>query len=165
MVGRLYQLDWWRRPAAFRDQKFPKACKGENYRHLVFAERSNLLAAAKTHEDQFGWTIVADPSTGVRIGLPIKLVARRPATPRGDTLVIGRWRSAGLKLCVKDPDLKLATFFEQQKKDPSIRKVESSYLRDDILYIRGMQGLKKFLRARVCARRRKSAASPSCLIR
>ena len=45
---------------------------------------------------------------------------------------------------IKDTDLRLAAVFEQQKKEPSSRRVESSFLRDDNFYISGMQGLKKF---------------------
>ncbi len=125
-------------------KNFQKRVKSKITGILSSAERSNLLAAAKTHEDQFGWTIVADPSTGVRIGLPIKLVSQARDAARGT-----RWSSAHGEVQVetfrvKDSDLKLAMFFEQQKRDPSVRKVEASYLRDDNFYISGMQGLKKF---------------------
>ncbi len=107
-------------------------------------ERGNLLAAAKAHEDEFGWTIVADPSTGVRLGLPTKLVSQVRDSARGT-----RWSSAHGEVQVetfriKDTDLRLAAVFEQQKKEPSSRRVESSFLRDDNFYISGMQGLKKF---------------------
>ena len=107
-------------------------------------ERGNLLAAAKAHEDEFGWTIVADPSTGVRLGLPTKLVSQVRDSARGT-----RWSSAHGEVQVetfriKDTDLKLAAVFEQQKKEPSSRRIESSFLRDDNFYISGMQGLKKF---------------------
>jgi hypothetical protein len=107
-------------------------------------ERGSLLAAAKAHEDEFGWTIVADPSTGVRLGLPTKLVSQVRDSARGT-----RWSSAHGEVQVetfriKDTDLKLAAVFEQQKKEPSSRRVESSFLRDDNFYISGMQGLKKF---------------------
>jgi hypothetical protein len=107
-------------------------------------ERGNLLAAAKAHEDEFGWTIVADPSTGARLGLPTKLVSQVRDSARGT-----RWSSAHGEVQVetfriKDTDLKLAAVFEQQKKEPSSRRVESSFLRDDNFYISGMQGLKKF---------------------
>src|SRR5262249_59297174 len=45
---------------------------------------------------------------------------------------------------IKEGELKLAALFEQHKKEPSSRKVESSALRDDSFFITGMQGLKKF---------------------
>jgi len=111
---------------------------------LTSAERANLLAAAKSHEDEFGWTIVMDPATGVRIGLPTKLVSQVRDAARGT-----RWSSAHGDVQVetfriKDSNIKLGALFEQQKKEPSTRKVESSSLRDDGFLITGMQGLKIF---------------------
>jgi len=107
-------------------------------------ERANLLTAARTHEDEFGWTIAMDPATGVRIGLPLKLVPQAREATRGT-----RWSSVHGEVQVetfriKDSNLKLAALFEQQKKEPATRKIESSTLRDDGFYISGMQGLKKF---------------------
>ena len=61
-------------------------------------ERGSLLAAAKAHEDEFGWTIVADPSTGVRLGLPTKLVSQVRDCRTRYALVFGAWRSAGRNL-------------------------------------------------------------------
>src|SRR5262249_46627706 len=96
------------------------------------------------HEDEYGWTIVIDPATGVRMGLPMKLVSQVRDAARGT-----RWSSAHGEVQietfrVKDPNIKLAALFEQQKKEPSTRKVESSSIRDDGFLITGMQGLKIF---------------------
>jgi S1-C subfamily serine protease len=111
---------------------------------LTPVERASLLAAAKSHEDEFGWTIVMDPATGVRMGLPMKLVSQVRDAARGT-----RWSSAHGDVQVetfriKDPNIKLGALFEQQKKEPVTRKVESSSLRDDSFLITGMQGLKIF---------------------
>ena len=111
---------------------------------LSATERTSLLAAAQTHEDEFGWTVVLDPATGVRIGLPMKLVPQARDTPRGT-----RWSARHGEVQVetfriKNSELKLAVLFEQQKKEPSTRKIEQSALRDDSFVITGMQGLKKF---------------------
>ena len=107
-------------------------------------ERANLLTAAKNHEDEFGWTVVTDPSTGVRLGLPLKLVPQVRDAAHGT-----RWSAAHDEVQVetfriKDAERKLAAFFEQQKKEPSSRKIETSVLHDDNFFISGMQGLKKF---------------------
>ena len=125
-------------------KNFQKRAKTRVTGVLSPAERVTLLAAAQTHEDEFGWTIVTDPATGVRLGLPAKLVPQVRDAARGT-----RWSAAHGEVQVetfriKDPELKLAALFEQQKKEPSNRKVESSVLRDDNFYISGMQGLKKF---------------------
>jgi Trypsin-like peptidase domain len=125
-------------------RNFQKRAKSKVTGVLSSAERVNLLAAAKTHEDEFGWTIVTDPSTGVRLGLPLKLVPQVRDAARGT-----RWSAAHGEVQVetfrmKDSELKLAALFEQQKKQPSNRTIEYSVLRDDNFYISGMQGLKKF---------------------
>ena len=125
-------------------KNFQKRAKSKVTGVLSPAERTNLLAAAKTHEDEYGWTIVTDPATGVRLGLPAKLVPQVRDAARGT-----RWSATHGEVQVetfriKDPELKLVALFEQQKKEPSNRKVESSVLHDDNFYISGMQGLKKF---------------------
>jgi hypothetical protein len=125
-------------------KNFQKRVKSKITGVLSPTERVNLLTAAKNHEDEFGWSVVIDPATGVRIGLPIKLVSQARDAARGT-----RWSSAHGEVQVetfriKDADIKLAAFFEQQKKEPSNRKIESSALRDDNFYISGMQGLKIF---------------------
>src|SRR5262249_10192570 len=64
-------------------KNFQKRAKAKITGILTSAERTNLLAAAKSHEDEFGWTIVTDPSTGVRLGLPAKLVTQVREAERG----------------------------------------------------------------------------------
>jgi hypothetical protein len=91
-----------------------------------------------------GWAIVTDPATGIRIGLPTKMVPHAREAARGT-----RWSSAHGDVQVEsfriaDRDLKLAALFEQEKKQPGTRQVEYSVLRDDNFFISGLQGLKKF---------------------
>jgi hypothetical protein len=125
-------------------RNYQKRAKSRVTGVLSSTERTNLLAAAQSHEDEFGWTVVVDPATGVRIGLPMKLVPQARDTPRGT-----RWSAKHGEVQIetfriKSAELKLAALFEQQKKEPSTRKVEQSALRDDSFVITGMQGLKKF---------------------
>ncbi|HUL87025.1 MAG TPA: serine protease [Pseudolabrys sp.] len=125
-------------------KNFQKRARSKITGVLSPTERANLLAAAKSHEDEFGWTILTDPSTGARLGLPIKLVPQVRDAAHGT-----RWSAAHGEVQVetfrfKDTELKLAALFEQQKKEPSTRKIESSALRDDSFFITGMQGLKMF---------------------
>jgi hypothetical protein len=106
-------------------------------------ERADLLGAAKNLEDEVGWAVVVDPATGIRIGLPTKMVPQARDAERGT-----RWSSAHGDVQVEtfriaDPELKLAALFEQQKKELN-RKVETSVLRDDNFFISGLQGLKRF---------------------
>lgn len=111
---------------------------------LTSAERANLIAAARDHEREFGWTVVVDPATGVRLGLPTKMVPNARDAERGT-----RWSSGHGEVQIEtfrivDADIKLPALFEQQKKVPVTRKVEYSVLRDDNFFISGFQGLKKF---------------------
>ncbi len=111
---------------------------------LTNSERVELIANAKIHEDEFGWNVVVDPATGIRIGLPTKLVPNARDAARGT-----RWSSAHGEVQVetfriKDAKLKLAALFEQMKKEPAMRRVETSVLHDDNFFISGRQGMKLF---------------------
>jgi len=111
---------------------------------LTAEERARLIAAAKYHDDAFGWTVVTDPATGVRIGLPAKLAPQAHDTAQGT-----RWSSKHGEVRVetfriKRPDLKLAALFETMKHEPASRRVEYSALHDDGFVISGLQGLKNF---------------------
>jgi Trypsin-like peptidase domain len=125
-------------------KNYQKRIKSTVTGELTPGERANLVAAAKDHEQEFGWTVVADPSTGVRIGLPAKMVPLAREAARGT-----RWSSAHGEVQVetfriKEPGLKLAALFEQEKKEPGTRQIEYSVLRDDGFFISGIQGLKNF---------------------
>lgn len=125
-------------------KNFQKRNKGKITGVLTDAERSSLLAAANNHEQEFGWSVVVDPATGIRIGLPTKMVPHARDTARG-TL----WSSAHGDVQVEtfrvaDPNLKLSALFEQEKREPATRKIEYSLLREDGFFISGFQGLKKF---------------------
>jgi hypothetical protein len=125
-------------------KNFQKRNKSKITGMLSPAERASLLAAANNHEQEFGWSMVVDPATGIRIGLPTKMVPIARDAARGT-----RWSSAHGEVQVEtfrfaDPDLKLAALFEQQKKEPASRRVEYSALRDDGFIISGLQGLKMY---------------------
>ena len=98
-------------------KNFQKRHKAKVTGVLTPSERADLLAAAKEHEDEFGWTVVVDPATGVRIGLPTKLVPQARDAARGT-----RWSSTHGEVQVetfriKDADLKLAALFDKRKKN------------------------------------------------
>jgi len=93
---------------------------------------------------EVGWTIVTDPATGIRIGLPTKMLPHARDAERGT-----RWSSTYGDVQVEtfritDRDIKLAALFEQLKKEPATRRIEYSVMRDDGFFISGLQGLKKF---------------------
>jgi hypothetical protein len=111
---------------------------------LTPEERDTLLVAAKTHESDFGWSVVVDPATGIRIGLPTKMMPVTRDAPLGT-----RWSSNHGDVQIetfriKNPDVTLSSLFERQKKEPAGRQIEYSLLRNDSFIISGLQGLKKF---------------------
>lgn len=121
--------------------------KRKNYKvtgTLTDRERSELVGAAKNYQDEFGWSVVVDPATGIRIGLPTKMVPLAREAKRGT-----HWSSRYGDVQVEtfryvEPSLKLSALFEREKQEPATRKVEYSILRDDSFFINGLQGLKKF---------------------
>ena len=139
-------------------KNYQKRAKSRITGVLSLSERANLLAAAKSYEDEFGWRIVTDPLTGVRLGLPSKLVPQVRDAARGT-----RWSAAHGEVQVetfriKESEIKLAAFFEQQKKEPANRKVESSVLRDDSFI--GLMEMRNFVLASI-----EPAAPPVRLIK
>ena len=130
-------------PLAGAIKNYQKRIKAVVTGVLTPTQRDNLIAAAHEHEDEFGWSVVTDPATGVRIGLPTKLVPVAHDAARGT-----RWSSAHGEVQVetfriKNADLKLTALFEQEKTERG-RKIEYSVLHDDNFFISGFQGLKKF---------------------
>ncbi len=125
-------------------KNFQKRHKAKITGVLTASERSDLVDAADRHEREFGWSVVTDPATGIRIGLPTKLVPHAREAAHGT-----HWSSRHGDVQVetfrlKDAKLKLSELFEREKKQPSNRQVESSALHDDSFYLGGMQGLKYF---------------------
>jgi len=135
-------------PLAAAIKNYQKRNKAKATGELTTDQRNALLASARAHETEFGWNVMADPATGIRIGLPIKLVPQVHDAAHGT-----RWSSAHGELQIETFRLKnltLAALFEQQKKEPANRKIENSALHDDNFFISGVQGLKDFsVRARM----------------
>ncbi len=110
---------------------------------LSAPEREQLLEAAKSHDAEFGWTVVVDPVTGIRLGLPGKMV---PLAREGKFGT--HWTSRHGDVQVETFRIKtgenLSALFDAQKKDPATRRVEYSVMRADNFIVSGLQGLKKF---------------------
>jgi peptidoglycan hydrolase-like protein with peptidoglycan-binding domain len=107
-------------------------------------ERALLAASAKAKQAQVGWSMVDDAVTGARLGLPTKQVPNKSQSKTGT-----RWSSAQGQVQVetfkiREPGTTLAAVYEQQKKEPSTRKLEVNLLRPDFFILTGMQNLKKF---------------------
>ena len=107
-------------------------------------ERALLAASAKAKQAQVGWSMVDDTVTGARLGVPTKQVPNKTSGKNGT-----RWASAQGQVQVetfkiREPGTTLASVYEQQKKEPSTRKLEVNFLKPDFFILNGMQGLKKF---------------------
>jgi hypothetical protein len=128
-------------PTTAAIKKFQKRNKTKITGTLTDEQRAELVAAADRHADEFGWRVVLDPATGIRIGLPTKLVPNAHDAAHGT-----RWSSAHNEVSVETfrvKDANLAALYEQERKKAK-RSIERSTLDDDGFYISGMQGLKYF---------------------
>ena len=107
-------------------------------------ERGVLAEAAKRRQDNVGWKIVFDAGTGVRLGVPVKLVPQQSSDANGV-----RWSSTTGTIQVqmarrKEAGPTTAKLAEREKKEPAGRKIEYSVVKPDFFVLSGMQGLKKF---------------------
>jgi hypothetical protein len=107
-------------------------------------ERALLAASAKAKQTQVGWTMLDDPVTGSRIGIPTRQTPIKTQSKTGT-----RWASAQGQIQIetfriREPGTTLAAVYEQQRKEPATRKLDNNQLKGDGFVLSGMQGLKKF---------------------
>jgi hypothetical protein len=107
-------------------------------------ERALLAASAKAKQAQVGWTMLDDAVTGSRLGVPTRQTPLKTQSRTGS-----RWTSAQGQIQIetfkiREPGTTLAAVYEQQRKEPATRRVDSNHLKGDGFIISGMQGLKKF---------------------
>jgi peptidoglycan hydrolase-like protein with peptidoglycan-binding domain len=107
-------------------------------------ERGTLADAAKRLQDNVGWKIVTDAGSGVRLGVPAKLVPQQSSDANG-----ARWSSSTGTIQIqlarrKEANPTTAKLADQEKKEPAGRKVEYGAVKPDFFVLSGMQGLKKF---------------------
>ena len=107
-------------------------------------ERSVLAAVARKSRSHAGWKTVTDAGTGVRLGLPAKLVPQQSSDGNGM-----KWSSSTGTIQIlltrrKEADLTTAKLADHERKEPADRKVEYSAVKPDFFVLLGMQGLKKF---------------------
>jgi peptidoglycan hydrolase-like protein with peptidoglycan-binding domain len=107
-------------------------------------ERGVLSEAAKKRQDNVGWKIVFDAGTGVRLGVPAKLVPTQSSDANG-----AKWSSTTGTIQIqmaqrKEANPTTAKLAEQEKKEPTGRRIDYSAIKPDFFVLSGMQGLKKF---------------------
>ncbi len=106
-------------------------------------ERGALADTAKKRQENVGWKIVTDAGTGVRLGIPQKLVPQQSSDAGGT-----KWTSPTGTVQVvlsrrKEANPTTARLAEQEKKANG-RKVDYSVVKPDFFVLSGLQGLKKF---------------------
>lgn len=106
-------------------------------------ERGVLSAEAKKRQDNVGWKIVSDATSGARIGLPSKLVPLIVSDVNGT-----KWSSATGTIQIeflrrKEAGATTATVAASEKK-LNARKADYSVVKPDFFVLSGSQGLKKF---------------------
>src|SRR5258708_2333056 len=107
-------------------------------------ERGALAEGAKKRQDNVGWKVVFDAGTGVRLGVPTKLVPQQSSDANG-----AKWTSATGTIQIqmarrKEASPTTAKLAEQEKKEPAGRRIDYSVVKPDFFVLSGMQGLKKF---------------------
>ncbi len=123
---------------------FQKNNGGATTGALTPQQRALLADAARKQQDNVGWKIVSDTATGVRLGVPLKLVPQQSSNAGG-----ARWASTTgtIQILVsrrKEVGATVAAIAEREKKEPAGRRIDYTAVRPDFFVLSGMQGLKKF---------------------
>ena len=106
-------------------------------------EREGLADTARRRRDNVGWKIITDAGTGVRLGIPTKLVPQQASDASGS-----KWTSpTGTVQIVltrrKEANPTTAKLAEQEKK-ANQRTIDYNVVKPDFFVLSGLQGLKKF---------------------
>jgi peptidoglycan hydrolase-like protein with peptidoglycan-binding domain len=106
-------------------------------------ERGILADTAKKKQESVGWRIVTDPGTGVRLGIPTKLVPQQVSDANGT-----KWTSPTGTIQIqlarrKEAGPVTAKLAEREKKEPG-RSIDYTVVKPDFFVLSGLQGLKKF---------------------
>jgi peptidoglycan hydrolase-like protein with peptidoglycan-binding domain len=125
-------------------KEYQKARGGKPTGVLNPQERSELAETARRRQDNVGWKVITDAGSGVRLGVPTKLVPQQSSDANG-----AKWSSATGTIQIvlsrrKQASPTTAKLADQEKKEPAGRKVEYTVVKPDFFVLSGMQGLKKF---------------------
>jgi peptidoglycan hydrolase-like protein with peptidoglycan-binding domain len=124
-------------------KEFQKSLGGKQTGVLNPQERGTLADTAKKKQESVGWKIVTDPGTGVRLGIPTKLVPQQASDANGT-----KWTSPTGTIQIqlarrKEAGPVTAKLAEREKKEPG-RNIDYTVVKPDFFVLSGLQGLKKF---------------------
>jgi peptidoglycan hydrolase-like protein with peptidoglycan-binding domain len=121
-------------------KEFQKAGGGKQTGVLNPKERSVLAETARRRQDNTGWKIVTDAGTGVRLGIPTKLVPQQSTDANG-----AKWSSPTGTIQVqlsrrKEANPTTAKLAEREKKEPAGRTVDYTVVKPEFFVLSGLQG-------------------------
>ena len=124
-------------------KEFQKSRGGKQTGVLNPQERGVLADTAKKKQESVGWKIVTEPGTGVRLGIPSKLVPQLASDANG-----AKWTSPTGTIQIqlarrKETNPATAKLAEREKKEPG-RNIDYTVVKPDFFVLSGLQGLKKF---------------------
>jgi len=124
-------------------KEFQKSRGGKETGVLNPQERGALADTAKKRQENVGWKIVTDGFTGVRLGIPSKLVPQQASDANGT-----KWTSPTGTVQIqlarrKEANPTTAKLAEREKKEAQ-RKIDYTVVKPDFFVLSGLQGLKKF---------------------
>src|SRR6266850_816982 len=125
-------------------KEFQKSRGGKPTGVLNSQERGILAETAKRRQDNVGWKIVTDAGSGVRLGIPTKLVPQQSSDANG-----AKWSSSTGTIQIqlarrKEANPATAKLADQERNEPAGRKVDYTVVKPDFFVLSGTQGLKKF---------------------
>src|ERR1700675_401769 len=125
-------------------KEFQKERGGKPTGVLNPQERGALAETARRRQDNVGWKIITDAGSGVRLGIPTKLVPQQSSDANG-----ARWSSSTGTIQIqlsrhKEANPTTAKLAEKEKKEPAGRAVDYTVVKPDFFVLSGLQGLKKF---------------------
>ena len=102
-------------------------------------ERSVLAETARRRQENVGWKIVTDPGTGVRLGIPSKLVPQQTSDANG-----AKWSSPTGTIQIvltrrKEASPTTAKLADREKKEPAGRAVDYTVVKPDFFVLSGLQ--------------------------
>src|ERR1700751_29200 len=106
-------------------------------------ERAVLAETARRRQDNVGWKIVTDAGTGVRLGIPTKLVPQQSSDANGTKWSSPTGTTQVLLTRRKEAGPTTAKLADREKKEPG-RTVDYTVVKPDFFVLSGLQGLKKF---------------------
>ena len=125
-------------------KEYQKAGGGKPTGVLNPKERSVLAETARRRQDNAGWKIVTDAGSGVRLGIPTRLVPQQSSDANG-----AKWSSPTGTIQIqlsrrKEANPTTAKLADREKKDPPGRAVDYTVVKPEFFVLSGLQGLKKF---------------------